>query len=105
MSEETERWECRVLEGKFVEPCIALSGFVEGQAAFSRSKGIHVWSCYKFGGSGRGERTRTFYGFLNMGPKDRRKEGALISFCPFCGTDISAPFTPAEDAAATTQPT
>lgn len=85
-----EPTECSVSEdGKHVTPCSTLASFVEGPAAFSKTKGLHVWSMRNFKTR---ERTRTFYGFKNMGPEPHRKNGMAINFCPFCGVKIDTPF-------------
>lgn len=92
-----ENWKCTVTDGKHVEPCDNLASFVEGPAAFSRAKGIHVWAYRRRDETGKSVPSRTFYGFKGMGPEGQRKNGMAMNFCPFCGAKIDAPFAEAEE--------
>lgn len=80
---------CSVKDGRFVLPCKGLSEIVQGQAAFSKAKGIREWQYFKRGVGA----SRSFIGARS----DSHPDGLLFNFCPICGTDISAPFAPAEE--------
>ena len=86
--------KCEVKDGAFVEPCKMLEGVVDNNTpAFSKTKGVSVWHTFNWK---TGKPGRTFFGVKSKGyPK-----GVAFNFCPFCGTQIDAPFNKEEDAAA-----
>ena len=88
----TDRIRCSVRDGLFVEPCETLASNTDNYIpGFSKAKGIF-----------RRELTnrktlkpsRTYYGIKSKA----HPNGFLFNVCPFCGEDISAPFTHDEEA-------
>lgn len=78
--------KCTVEAGRFVKPCKALDDNVANRTpGFSRVKGIAHWTLTN---------TKTFQpARAYFGVKSKNHpNGFLFNFCPFCGTDISAPF-------------
>lgn len=82
--------KCTVTNGKFIEPCSHLSNVTEFGNPRLKSKG--VW-CYQYYSQTSHEPSRRFFGCKSG---DRVEKGMAFNFCPFCGTDISAPFTEPE---------
>lgn len=78
--------KCSVRAGNFVEPCTALEEVTIGEAAFNSRKGVVVWNLFNLTS---GAPTRSFIGVRSGSV---HKKGMAFNFCPFCGTDISAPF-------------
>ena len=87
----TGRTQCTVRDGRFVEPCVTLASNTDNHIpGFSKAKGIF-----------RRELTnrktlkpsRTYYGIRSKA----HPNGFLFNVCPFCGEDISAPFTSNEE--------
>jgi hypothetical protein len=90
--------KCSVRDGRFVEPCTTLASTIENHTpAFSKAKGMAFWRYTNFR---TGHPSRSFVGILSKSyPK-----GMLFNFCPFCGGNISAPFTEADDQPAVLPP-
>lgn len=78
---------CVVRDELFVEPCKALEGVTDNiTPGFSRKKGISRWSMFNFKTH---KPSRTYFGVKS----NEHPNGFLFNFCPFCGTQIDAPFT------------
>ncbi len=75
--------KCTVRDGKFVEPCKALSESAEYGNPRGKQKGIFAWDLHV----GR-ERSRTFFGVKSG---KHVEKGIAFNFCPFCGEKIDAP--------------
>jgi hypothetical protein len=78
--------ECTVRDGRFVEPCDALSELIDVDApGFSRKRGVfqNTYTNMKTHGP-----SRSFVGLKC----DTYKNGMLFNFCPICGTKIDEPF-------------
>lgn len=75
--------KCTVEDGKHVRPCKWLEESTEGRGNYGRERGVRV-----FDYSIDGKPSRTFYGIKSA----THPKAIAIEFCPFCGTDISAPF-------------
>ncbi len=75
--------QCSVRDMKFIEPCNALSR----QTALGIRGGVErvAWSNFT-----SGEPTRTFYSLGGVASRDVK--AMALTFCPFCGTKIDAPF-------------
>ena len=90
MTEDATR-KCSVRDGAFVEPCATLNSMVDNFApAFSKAKGV---SCWTYTSMTTLKPARRFYGLKS---KDH-PNGMLFNFCPWCGEDISSPFTSKEE--------
>lgn len=86
---------CVVRDGLFVDPCDFLDEVIQNPTpGFSKRKGVAIWHMRKRV-EGKTVPSRTYLGIIC----ESYPEGFLFSFCPFCGTDISAPFTDKEEAA------
>lgn len=85
------RTECTVRDGRFVVPCDILAKATDVyHPSFSKTKGlfrVELFDRVKM------EPSRSYHGVRT---KAFDKGGILFNYCPFCGTDISAPFSPEE---------
>ena len=82
---------CTVRDGRFVEPCDSLEALIDNPTpGFSRRKGIARWALVNLKSH---KPTRTYVGVLTR----EHPNGFLFNFCPICGSDISAPFTPTNE--------
>lgn len=82
---------CQVSEnGRIVTPCKQLSDACEYGNPTGRKKGIFGWTLYK---PSESELSRQFFGVKSGEFVDR---GLAFNFCPFCGTQIDAPFAEKE---------
>lgn len=80
------RIKCGVREGLFVEPCGALESVIDNNIpGFSKAKGVFISHLTNMTTM---KPSRTYIGIKSK----QRPNGFLFNFCPFCGTDISAPF-------------
>jgi len=78
-SQETrKRHRCEVQGERFVEPCWVLD-----EMAQSSGKGINIWRAVGPAGPSRT--------FMTLHSGKHAKKGVAMNYCPFCGTDISAP--------------
>ena len=92
-NDEIKRIDCFVRDGLFVEPCETLEEVVNNPTpAFSARKGVAVWNMIKRDG-GKAAPSRTFFGLIC----EAHPKGILFNNCPFCGVDISAPFSKKEE--------
>jgi hypothetical protein len=77
---------CSVTDGRFVVPCSTLMGVIDSYApGFSRAKGVFIQNLTNMN---TGQPSRAYIGIKSKA----HPNGFLFNFCPFCGTDISAPF-------------
>lgn len=85
MAEENEKRDCRVADGKFVEPCKALSDEIEWGSPAGAGKGLFKVT---YTNMKTGKYSRSMVGIKNkMHPR-----GLLFNFCPWCGANISSHF-------------
>lgn len=88
--------KCTVRDELFVDPCETLENVIHNNTpGFSKRKGVAIWHMRKRVG-GKTVPSRTYLGIICEAYPD----GFLFNFCPFCGTDISAPFMEPEEASA-----
>lgn len=80
-----ERLNCSVRDGRFVEPCCTLQKQIEYCTNAGRFKGLFALN---YTNIHTREPSRSMVG-IKTGKTD--KGGLLLNFCPWCGTDISAP--------------
>lgn len=81
-----ERTTCTVRDGRFVEPCVTLEQATDNNmGSFSKMKGIF---CTTYTNMKTRKPARTFYGVKTK----QFANGIAFNNCPFCGSDISAPF-------------
>ena len=81
--------KCTVRDGLFVEPCKSLDEMTEfGNPPPGKQRGIYSW---RFTNLNTHKPTRHFFGAKSTA----QPKGLAFNFCPWCGTDISAPFLPA----------
>lgn len=78
--------KCTVEGGKFVQACDLLKRNTEQNHPVGKRKGIFSWAL----SSPSAGKTRTFYGSKSG---EMVSAGMAFNFCPFCGADISAPFS------------
>lgn len=89
MGEHLERIDCAVESGRIVTPCSALESCITNRAAaISKKKGVALWTMVRVGAQQKTEISRVMVGLIC----DAHPNGILFSYCPFCGTSISAPF-------------
>lgn len=89
---DDRKWFCSIRDGRFVDPCWPLEENVHNHApGFIKAKGIGEWSLTNITTH---KPSRRYYGVLTRA----NPTGFLFNFCPFCGTDISAPFKDKEGA-------
>lgn len=81
--------KCTVTDGKFVEPCGALSEMTEYGHPRGKQKGIFAW---QYSSPQKGP-TRTFFGAKSG---ERVEKGLIFNFCPYCGERIDQPVTEME---------
>jgi len=82
---------CSVREGLFVDPCSSLQAVIGNNVpGFSKAKGVFLQTLHS---RTIHEMTRQYVGIKSK----QHPNGFLFNFCPFCGTDISAPFMPKDD--------
>jgi len=74
--------KCTVRDGKFVEPCDALSKACEGTVQGAKKKGIFVWPMSNIT---TGKETRTIFGAVTS----EHPKGLIFNFCPWCGSDLT----------------
>lgn len=86
---------CKVRDGRFIEPCVAMIGAFDGSSA---GKGRALFMS-QYINIKTGEQSRSFV-VLRMG--DHIKNGVALNVCPFCGERIDAPFQD-EEAEPTTE--
>ena len=87
----TDRIKCTVRDGLFVEPCETLARNTDNHApGFNKAKGIFRQELTNMN---TGQSSRTYYGIKSKA----HPNGFLFNVCPFCGEDISAPFTSDEE--------
>lgn len=79
---------CTVRDGRFVEPCDSLTKATEYGHPRGKQKGIFQYAYSNF----EDGPTRTMFGAKSGEQVER---GLLFNFCPYCGANISAPFTEA----------
>lgn len=83
-----QRNQCVVRDGRFVDACLTLAKATDNNMpGFSRIKAISRWEMTNIN---TGDPSRTYYGVKSK----QFPNGISFNTCPFCGTDISAPFTP-----------
>jgi hypothetical protein len=82
----TAATKCTVRDGLFVQPCKSLEEMTEiGNPPSGKSRGIYWWQLSNLKTH---KPSRSFFGAKSTGmPK-----GMAFNFCPWCGTNISAPF-------------
>ena len=80
-----ERTNCQVRDGRFVEPCLTLQKQIEYCSNAGRFKGLFVLT---YTNIHTRELSRSMVG-IKTGQTG--KGGLLLNFCPWCGSDISAP--------------
>ena len=86
-SEKQERkLKCTISGGRFVEPCESLEKAAEGRVPTGKARGIYWWDYTNLKTS---EPSKTFFGAKTS----EYPKGVAFNFCPFCGTQIDAPFT------------
>jgi hypothetical protein len=73
------------VEGNHVRPCSWLENATDERGSSGRERGLRV---FDFTDTKTGEPSRTFYAIKSA----QFPKGLAIEFCPFCGTNISAPF-------------
>lgn len=77
--------ECKVKDGRFVEPCSALAEMTEyGLPPKGKSRGIFSWA---YTNLKTHEPSRTFFGAKSTS----HPKGLAFNFCPWCGKQIDAP--------------
>ena len=84
MSEKPEPVKCTVREGRFVDPCSSLSSVIDGYG-MGRAKGVFKSDLTN---TKTWEPSRSYVGIKSK----QHPNGFLFNFCPFCGTQIDAPF-------------
>lgn len=85
--------KCTVRDGMFVEPCMTLEDAVDNNApGFSRAKGVF---CQVLTNRNTHQPSRTYFGLKSK----KFPSGILLNHCPWCGVDISAPFTDGDSGA------
>lgn len=87
---EVNQIKCKVIDGKFVEPCDTLRQAAEFNYCRHNQKGIIFNTLTDLKTR---EPSRSFFMFKS---KDFPK-GMCLNFCPFCGTQIDAPFAEPEE--------
>ena len=82
----TKRINCEVREGRFIDGCVTLEEMVANHTpGFSSTKGIAYWQLTNMATH---KPSRSYYGVKTK----EHPKGFLFNFCPFCGTQIDAPF-------------
>jgi len=89
MADDPIKEKCHVDDGKFVRPCHWLDKATDARGNSGRERGLRV-----FDYSRHGVPSRTFFAIKSA----EFPKALAIDFCPFCGTNISAPFTDEESA-------
>jgi hypothetical protein len=74
---------CTVDEGKFVRPCHWLEKATDDRGSGGRERGLRM-----FDYTVKAKPSRTFWAIKSA----EFPKALAIDFCPFCGTNISAPF-------------
>lgn len=83
--------KCTVRDGLFVEPCETLARNTDNHMpGFSKARGIFRRELTNLNTL---KPSRTYYGIKSKA----HPNGFLFNVCPFCGEDISAPFTSDEE--------
>ena len=80
-----ERKTCIVEDGKHVRPCLWLEKATDGRGNYGRERGLRY---FDYTNMETGKPTRSFYAIKSA----EFPKALAISYCPFCGTDISAPW-------------
>jgi hypothetical protein len=82
---------CRVDDGKFVIPCKGLASVGQPITGKKPPRGVVKWTYFTLTGDTLGP-SRSFFGVASGA---HMAKGICSNYCPFCGTDISAPFATA----------
>ncbi len=77
--------KCTVRDGLFVQPCDSLKEDAEGRVPTGKARGIYWWDLTDLKTH---KPSRTFFGAKTSA----HPKGVAFNFCPFCGTQIDAPF-------------
>lgn len=77
--------KCEIEAGKFLRPCDPLSETMEIGHPTGKRKGIFMHALSTLEGPTRSMASAKSGAFV--------KGGILFNYCPFCGVDISAPFS------------
>lgn len=88
---EERKHTCSVRDGKFVEPCHTLEQFLTAGGAYAvRGSGFFFMTLTHLPTN---TESRSMVGYKTP----QMPKGILVNFCPWCGTQIDAPFAePAE---------
>lgn len=88
VSERDDSRDCKVRDGRFVDPCESLASVVANNTpGFSAVKGIAQWNMTNIETH---QPSRTYFGVKTK----EMPNGFLFNFCPFCGVKIDEPFNP-----------
>lgn len=91
MGELPEPVKCNVRDGLFVEPCSSLASVTDNwMGGFYKGRAISKWELTNIETR---QPSRSYFGVKSK----KHPNGFLFNFCPFCGTNISAPFTHEEE--------
>lgn len=81
--------KCKLVDTNIIEPCARLKEACEYGNPYGKRKGLYAWNLYKTNNC-EPTLSRRFFGaksgnFVN--------KGIAFNYCPFCGEEISQPFT------------
>ena len=80
----SEKVNCTVREGRFVEPCVSLQSVIDGYG-YGKKKGVFHMTLTNMKEM---KPSRSYVGIKT----NNHPNGFLFNVCPFCGERIDAPF-------------